>query len=212
MTTTTTRIDVWYDVVCPWCWLGKARLDSAVKEVGGEVEVVSRSFQLDGKADADLDILTTDMLVKKYGMSRAQIDALHQRLVTMGHEVGIEYKFDRVRTSNTFDAHQLVHHARKEGGESKANELAERLFKANFQDGKRIGTRDVLLAIAAEAGLNEAEVRAALETAAYAENVRADESKARGLGVSGVPFFLINGKVGISGAQTVDVLKKAIAT
>ena len=110
------RIDVWYDVICPWCWLGKARLDKAL-EGERQIEVVTHSFELDSRSPKDLDIPSSEMVAKKFGIGRAQLDAMHERMSAMGREVGIEYQFDRVRTANTFDAHQLVHHARSVGGE-----------------------------------------------------------------------------------------------
>lgn len=203
------RIDVWYDVVCPWCWLGKARLDKAA--LGLErVEIVTHSFELDSKTPKDLDVRTSEMLAKKYGMGRAQIDSLHDRIDAMGREVGIEYHFDRVRTANTFDAHQLVHHARKAGGEPAANDMIDRLFAANFREGLRIGDRDVLVRIAKEAGLDAAEAATALEDRRYADAVLADERRAGELGVNGVPFYVFDGKVRVSGAQSVEILKSAI--
>ncbi|MBX3190412.1 MAG: DsbA family oxidoreductase [Labilithrix sp.] len=204
------KVDVWYDLVCPWCWLGKARLDAATAG-RADVEVVTHGFQLDAKAPRDRDVPMTELLVTKLGMSRVQIAALHERLVTMGREVGIEYQFDRVRSSNTSDAHQLVHHARAAGGNAKANEVVERMFRANFRDGLRIGSRDVLVRLAKEAGLDEADAAAALEEQRYAEAVRDDEQRVRGMGVSGVPFFLVDGEVRISGAESIDALRAALA-
>lgn len=203
------RIDVWYDVICPWCWLGKARLDKALVETK-DIEVVSHSFELDSRSPKDLDVSTTEHIAKKYGMGRAQIDALHGRLESMGREVGIDYHFDRVRTANTFDAHQLVHHARSTGGEKAANDMVDRLFAANFRDGQRIGSSDVLVRLAGEAGLDANEAKAALEGQRWADEVRADERRAGELGISGVPFFLFDGKVQVSGAQSVEVLRQAI--
>lgn len=203
------KIDVWYDVVCPWCWLGKARLDAATQGLDG-VEVVTHAFELDAKAPKDLDVPTSELVTKKYGMSLAQLEAAHARISSMGKEVGIEYHFDKVRSSNTFDAHQLVHHARASGGEAKANDMIDRLFRANFHDGLRVGTRDVLLRIAKEAGLDEADTAAALDAERYGELVRADEQRARSLGVSGVPFFLVDGKHRVEGAQSVDALRSAL--
>jgi predicted DsbA family dithiol-disulfide isomerase len=206
------KIDVWYDVVCPWCWLGKARLDTALAGFDGRdgVEVVTHSFELDPRTPADLDVAGTDMLQQKFGMGRAQIESLHGRIAAMGREVGIEFRFDRVRTANTFDAHQLVHHARATGGEASANAMVDRLFRANFRDGLRVGSRDVLLGLAKEAGLDEADVRAALDEQRHASLVRADEARAEELGVNGVPFFVFDGKLRVSGAQSVDILRTAL--
>ena len=203
------RIDVWYDVICPWCWLGKARLDKALADVAN-VEVVSHSFELDSRSAKDLDVSNVEHIAKKYGMGRAQIDALHARIEAMGREVGIDFQFERVRTANTFDAHQLVHHARSVGGQKAANAMVDRLFVANFHDGLRVGSRDVLLKLAEDAGLDPAEAKAALEGQRWADEVRADERRASEIGISGVPFFLFDGKVQVSGAQSIDVLRQAI--
>ncbi|MBS2014062.1 MAG: DsbA family oxidoreductase [Deltaproteobacteria bacterium] len=203
------KIDVWYDVVCPWCWLGKARLDAAVSG-RTDLEVVTHAFELDASMPKDLDVPTSDLVAKKYGISKAQLEGTHARLVAMGKELGIDYHFEKVRSSNTFDAHQLVHHARANGGEAKANDVVDRLFQANFREGRRVAERDVLLGVAEAAGLDRADVAAALDEARYGEAVRADQRRARELGVSGVPFFLVDGKRRVEGAQSVEALREAI--
>lgn len=202
------KIDVWYDVVCPWCWLGKARLDLAL-EGRPDIEVCSHAFELNQRQPPDLDVATNDFVAQKMGMPRAKLDALHDRMVAMGQEVGIDFKFDLVRTSNTFEAHQLVHVARNSGGEASANAMVDRLFRANFHDGLRVGSRDVLVSLAREAGITGAEV--ALEAQTYADAVRAEERKAHALGVGGVPFFLFDDTLAVEGAQSVEVLREAIA-
>jgi predicted DsbA family dithiol-disulfide isomerase len=200
------RIEVWSDVVCPWCWLGNARLKKAVAafEHRDEVEVVFRSFELDPKRPKDLDIPTTDVLVRKFGMPRAQIDALHGRLRAWGAADGIDFQFDKVRTSNTFEAHELTHLARVRGVQSK---MTERLFRANFSEGVRIGDKEELVRLAGEVGLDAAEAEEVLADGRYASSVRQDEEQARALGISGVPFFLAERKLAVSGAQSVDVLR-----
>lgn len=202
------HIDVWYDVVCPWCWLGKARLDAALAG-RSDVEVRTHAFELDRKQPPELDVATSDFIAKKLGMPREKLDGLHQKLVAMGQEVGIDYHFDRTRTANTFEAHQLVHVARNAGGEAAANDMVERLFRANFRDGLRVGSRDVLLALARDAGI--ADAAEALEAQTYAAAVRDDEAKAHAMGVGGVPFFLFEGRLAVEGAQSVAVLREALA-
>jgi predicted DsbA family dithiol-disulfide isomerase len=200
------RIDVWSDFVCPWCWLGQARLAKALAAFGhpGEVEVVLRSFELDPRTPKDLDVPTDEMLAKKFGASRAQIDAMHERLRSLGEADGIDFRFERVRTSNTFDAHQLTILAREQG---KQPAMARRLFVANFQEGVRVGDRKELVRLATEVGLDAAEAEEALADQRFASAVRDDEGQARALGVSGVPFFLADGELAVSGAQSVDVLR-----
>lgn len=205
------RIDVWSDVICPWCWLGHARLEKALGEAGAKTgttfDVVFRSFELDAKTDPALDIPTNEMLRKKLNLGEAQIDAMHARLAGLGKADGLDYHFDKARTSNTFDAHQLIHLAKEHG---KQGDVVRRLFAANFRDGIRIGDRDALVKIATEAGLDEKEAADALETQRFAAAVRADEADARKHNVSGVPYFLFNGKVAVSGAESVDILVRAV--
>lgn len=204
------RIHVWSDVVCPWCWLGYARLGKALASFDHRdaVEVVLRSFQLDPRAPKELDIPTDQMLARKFGASRAQIDAMHERLRSLGKADGVDFRFERVRTSNTFDAHQLIVLARAHG---KQTAMAERLFVANFQEGVRVGERKELVRLATEVGLDAAEAEGALADQRFASTVRDDEAEARALGVSGVPFFLADGKLAVSGAQSVDVLRGLLA-
>ncbi|MBX3232202.1 MAG: DsbA family oxidoreductase [Labilithrix sp.] len=202
------RIDVWSDVICPWCWLGRARLEKAVAAFGSErVEVVFRSFELDPKSDPDLDVSTNEMLQKKFGIGPAQLEAMHDRLRKLGAADGIEYRFDKTRTSNTFAAHQLVVFA-KESGKQLA--MVDRLFAANFKEGVRIGDRAALVKLAGEVGLDTSAVEAGLAEDRWAEAVRADEAEARTIGISGVPFFLFDGKVAVSGAESAEVLGRAL--
>lgn len=202
------KVEVWSDVICPWCWLGRARLAKAVQASpkSAEIEVVFRSFELDPSTPADLDIPTNEMLKTKLGMGQAQIDAMHERIAQMGKEDGIDFRFEKARTSNTFEAHQIVHLAAEQG---KRTEMVDRLFLASFHDGARVGDRAQLLALAAEIGVSGAQ--AALESQRFAAAVRADEAAAKRLGIGGVPFFLVDGKRAVSGAQSVDVLARALA-
>jgi predicted DsbA family dithiol-disulfide isomerase len=200
------RLDVWSDVVCPWCYLGNARLKKAVAafEHRDEVEVVFRSFELDPGRPRDLDIPTNDVLVRKFGVPRAQVDAMHGRLRALGLADGIDFQFDQVRTSNTLEAHALTHLARARGVQAR---MTDRLFSANFSEGVRIGDRKALVRLAADVGLDAAEAEEALADERYAPAVRDDEEQARALGISGVPFFLAERKLAVSGAQSVDVLR-----
>lgn len=204
------KVEVWSDVICPWCWLGRARLAKAIaaSPQKSEIDVVFRSFELDPTTPKDLDVSTNEMLKKKFGIGQAQIDAMHERIAGMGKEDGLEFRFDKTRTSNTFDAHQLVHLAGEHG---KRTAMVDRLFKANFEEGIRVGDRDKLLELAIDVGLALTDVASALESQRFADAVRADEAQAKKLGISGVPYFLVEGKPGISGAQSVDVLARALA-
>ncbi|MBI2394817.1 MAG: DsbA family oxidoreductase [Deltaproteobacteria bacterium] len=203
------RIDVWSDVVCPWCWLGKARLEKALASFPQRehVEVVFRSFELDPRAPKDLDISSNELLAKKYSLGSAQIDALHERLRGTGLADGIDFRFDRARTSNTLEAHQVIHLARERGRQLA---MVDRLFRAQFHEGVRVGDREQLVRLATDSGLDAAEVRSALDDQRFAAAVRDDQAQARALGVSGVPFFLVDGAVAVSGAQAVDVFRKLL--
>ncbi len=203
------QIEVWSDVICPWCWLGNVRLDKAIAGFahGDQVQVVRRSFELDPSTPKDLDIPTDEMIAKKFGAGRAQIDAMHERLGALGRADGVEFRFERARTSNTFDAHQVLHLARARGKEA---EMTRRLFLANFHDGVRVADAKELVRLATEVGLDAAEVEEALGDQRFASAVRDDEAEARSIGVSGVPFFLADREFAISGAQSVDVLRRML--
>lgn len=203
------RIDVWSDVICPWCWLGSARLEKALASFPyrDAVEVVPRSFELDPSTPKDLDVPTDTLLEKKLNVGPAQIETMHARLRALGAADGIEYRFERARTSNTFDAHQLIHLGRARG---KPAEISRRLFRANFGEGVRVADRKELARLAAEVGLDRGEAEEALADQRYAFDVRADEEQARALGITGVPFFLVDDHLAVSGAQSVDVLRRML--
>jgi len=203
------RIDVWSDVVCPWCWIGKVRLQKALAgfPAGGEVEVVFRSFQLDPNTPKDLDIPSDEMLARKYRIGPVEVRDIHARLEGLGKAEGIDFRFELSRTANTFDAHQLIHLAKEKGLQMA---MADRLFRAQFSEGIRVGDRKELLRLATEVGLDAGEVGASLDRQGYASAVREDEAQAKALGITGVPFFLFNGEVGVSGAQPVSVLRRVM--
>jgi predicted DsbA family dithiol-disulfide isomerase len=205
------RIEVWADLVCPWCWLGWARLKKALlaaHDGEDELEVLFRSFELEPRAPKDMNIPTVELLAQKFGLNRAQIDAAHARLTTMGRADGIEFRFERTRTSNTFESHQLVHLARTH---AKETATIDRLFSANFHDGVRIGERAELIRLGTELGLDEAEIVASFDSQQFGPAVRSDEVQASELGISGVPFYVFEGELGVSGAQSVDVLLSALS-
>lgn len=203
------QIDVWSDLVCPWCYLGYARLEKALASFAhrDETRVVLRAFELDPRAPRDLDVPTDEALEKKFGIGRAQVDAMHERMRALGRADGIDFRFERVRTSNTFDAHQVVLVARAHGMQAP---MVERLFRANFHEGVRIGDRKELARLASEVGVGAGAVEEALVDGRCASAVRDDEAAARELGVSGVPFFLAGGEVAVSGAQSVEVLGRML--
>jgi predicted DsbA family dithiol-disulfide isomerase len=203
------KIDLWSDFACPWCALGLYRLEAALRQFAhaDDVTVVHRAFELDPRAPARRTESMTEMLVAKYGMSPAQIDAGHARLTSLGAEAGLEFRFDRVQSGNTFDAHRLARAAR---GTAAENDLVKGLFGAYFTEGGLLSDHDVLAGVAAKAGMDPTAVATVLTSDAYASDVRADEATARDLGITGVPHFLINGKWSVPGAQDVETLVLAL--
>lgn len=210
------RIDVWSDVVCPWCYVGKRRLEKALAAFpqSDRVEVVWRSFELDPSAprEAKGDLNHAERLARKYGMSVKEAESRTEHLVSVAANDGLALRFERTRPGNTFDAHRLLHLARKRGVQ---NALKERLMRGYFTEGEAIGDREVLARLGADAGLDEEEARAVLATDQEAEAVRADERRAAELGIHGVPCFVFGERYALSGAQPPEqilaVLKRVLA-
>ncbi len=200
------RVEIWSDVVCPWCHIGKRRLEAALAEFAhrDHVEVQWRSFELDPSAasatgggqvgEADY----ADRLAAKYGTSRAGAQQMIDAMTATATVEGLEFRFDRAVKANTFDAHQVIHLAAERGVQ---DAVKERLLRAYFTEGEAVGDRAVLARLAGDAGLDSDEVRGVLTQQRYADAVRADEAEASALGISGVPFFVVDRTYGLSGAQ-----------
>lgn len=203
------QIDLWSDFACPWCALGLYRLEAALGQFAhaDDVTVVHRAFELDPRAPARRTQSMAEVLATKYGMSPAQVHAGHERLTSLGAEVGLEFRFDRIQLGNTFDAHRLARSAR---GTVVEKDLVKRLFGAYFTEGALLSDHEVLAGVAADAGMDPDAVAAVLSSEAHASDVRADEATARELGITGVPHFLINGKWSVPGAQDVETLVIAL--
>jgi predicted DsbA family dithiol-disulfide isomerase len=203
------QVEIWSDVVCPWCYVGKRRFEAALARFAerAEVEVVWRSFELDPDAPQQRERPATEHLAQKYGMSVEQAEASQQRLTDLATAEGLEYHLDRTAGGNSFDAHRLLHLAAAAGLQDR---LKERLLRAYFTEGEAIGRPDVLARLAADAGLDPAEVDEVLAGERFAAEVRADEHRARLLGINGVPFFAIDARYGISGAQSSDLILSAL--
>jgi predicted DsbA family dithiol-disulfide isomerase len=201
------KIDIVSDVVCPWCYLGKRRLETALTKIGVEDAVVRwRPFQLDETIPKD-GIDRKDYMRRKFG-DASRLRDVHDRLVGFGKEVGAAYDFEAItRAPNTLDAHRLIRWA---GEANKQDAVVEALFRAYFEQGKDIGDADVLAAIAADAGMDGEAIRAALASNTDVDSAREEMESWRRAGVSGVPFFVFDGKLAVSGAQSVDVLASAI--
>jgi predicted DsbA family dithiol-disulfide isomerase len=198
------QVEIWSDVVCPWCYIGKRRFEAAVERFDGDVEIVWRSFELDPGAPAMREHSAAQHLASKYGMSVEQAEASHAQMTELAAQEGLEYHFEKARGGNSFDAHRLIHLAAAHGKQAEAQ---ERVMRGYFTDGLPIGDREALMALGDELGLD---ARAALESDEYAEAVREDEMLAQRIGIQGVPFFVLDRRYGVSGAQPADVLVQAL--
>ena len=203
------KIEIWSDIACPWCYVGKRRFEQALRqfEHAGDVEVVWRSFELDPHAPRTHAESQDVLLAKKYGMPVEKARAMNERMAGEARKEGLDFHLDRVKVGNTFDAHRLVHLAAESG---RADAMKERLMRAYFTEGEAVGEPDTLIRLGTELGLDEARVRAVVSGDAYANDVRADEERARSFGISGVPFFAIDERYGVSGAQPPEVLLGAL--
>jgi protein disulfide-isomerase len=198
-------VEIWSDFACPWCAIGFARLDVALRgfENGREVRVVHRSFELDPRAPARRERSLDEAVAAKYGMSTDYVRAGHERLAAMAREVGLVFDFERVKLGSTFDAHRLAQAARQA---PRHDALVRGLFSAYFADGRLLSDHAVLREVAAAAGIDEHLTDEVLDSDAYAREVRADEAAATELGVTGVPYFLLNGAWPVPGAQDVETM------
>jgi predicted DsbA family dithiol-disulfide isomerase len=209
MIETRMMIEVWSDIMCPFCFLGKRRLASALARLpqANDVEVVWRSFQLNPSLQTDPSLSINDYLAREKGIDPRQAAAMNDRLTRLGADVGIVYNFDRAVVANTFDAHRLLHFARTL---HRQDEVAERLFQAYFTEGNNIADHAVLAEVGRDEGLDIADVASMLASDRFAEDVRADIAEASELGIHGVPFFIFDGRYAISGAHETEVFERAI--
>ncbi|PKL80180.1 MAG: disulfide bond formation protein DsbA [Candidatus Melainabacteria bacterium HGW-Melainabacteria-1] len=203
------QIDVWSDLVCPFCYIGKRHLETAIAELGVQDQVTIRwhSFELDPQADQEAKPVI-ETLMAKYRMSREQTLVMMQRVIDMGEAAGLNLKLESALRVNTLMPHRLLHLAARYHLQDAS---VERLMRAYFCEGENIGNPETLERLLDEIGLDQNAVRAALDSEAYLEQVRADQRQAHELGVTGVPYFLIDHQVAISGAQPVHVLSEALA-
>jgi predicted DsbA family dithiol-disulfide isomerase len=203
------KVDIWSDVACPWCYIGKRRIEGALAgfDHHDQVEVVWHSYQLDPEAPSISKQTVTEVLAKKYGRSLAQAAAMNDRVSGIAAQDGLEYHLEKAQYGNTFDAHRLIHLA---ATHDLQDAMEERFFKAYFTEGAALGDHETLVKLASEVGIDADEARTVLASDAYADAVRADILRARRLGIQGVPFFAIDEKYGVSGAQSSEVLKEVL--
>ncbi|WFU13357.1 DsbA family oxidoreductase (plasmid) [Rhizobium sp. CB3090] len=204
------KVEIWSDIACPWCYIAKHRFDAALSqfEHREQVDVIWRSYQLDPDAPPVTNKNLNDILSEKHGLSIEEAVAMNDQMRRLGAREGLDYKFDRARYGNSFDAHRLIHFARSRGVQTG---MEERLFRAYFSEGKALGDIDTLVELAGEIGINADEAHVVLVSDAFADQVRADTQTARRLGLKGVPFFMIGEKFGIAGAQTSQSFRDALA-
>ncbi len=205
------QIEIWSDVVCPWCYIGKRRFEAALAGFAhrDDVRVTWRSFELDPGAPAHYPGTLTDLLATKMRTTPAQAHAANARLTSLAAEDGLTYHLDQAQPGNTFDAHRLIHLA---GVRGRQDAIKEALLRAYFTDGAAIGDPETLVRIVSAAGLAADEARAVLASDAYAADVRADERRAAEFGITGVPFVVIDERYGVSGAQATAVFRDTVET
>ncbi len=203
------QVEIWSDVICPWCYIGKRRFETALAVFSQResVRVIWRSFELDRNAPPQYAETLEELLAHKYRVSPQQAAAMNERVTTLAREVGPEYRLQNARPGNTFDAHRLLQFA---ASRQLGDRATERIMHAYFCEALPVGDRAALVRLAPEFGVDEGQARAVLESDRYADAVHADEARATKLGITGVPFFLFDGKTMISGAQSVEVFAKAL--
>ncbi|MCU1596050.1 MAG: oxidoreductase [Frankiales bacterium] len=201
------KVEIWSDVVCPWCYIGKRRFEAALAEFPHPVEVEWKSFQLDPGATSAPAGANTARLAAKYGRSLDEAQAMVDSVTAAAAGEGLSFRLDLARSGNTFDAHRLLHLAKKLGLQ---DALKERFDAAYFTEGMPVDDHGTLTALAGEVGLDVTEVTSVLASDDYSEAVRADVEQARQLGITGVPFFVIDGRYGVSGAQPAALLHQAL--
>jgi predicted DsbA family dithiol-disulfide isomerase len=199
------HVEIWSDIACPWCYVGKRRFEAALAAFAhrDEVRVTWRSFELDPQAPREREGDRAAHLAEKYGTTREQAVAMQERMTAVAAGEGLTFRFDIARSGNTFDAHRLVHLAAAHG---RQDAMKERLCRAYLGEGRLVGDPAVLEELAVEVGLPADEAREVLAGDRYADEVREDERTATALGITAVPFFVVDRALGVAGAQPPDVL------
>jgi predicted DsbA family dithiol-disulfide isomerase len=192
------KVDIWSDVQCPWCYIGKRKFEAAVAGFDGEVEVEYHSFELSPDTPVDFEGSPIDYLSERKGMPVDQVEQMLARVTGIAASVGLDYDYDHVHQTNTVKAHELIHYAKSQGRQL---DMKERLLKAYFIDGRHVGRIEDLADLAAEIGLDRDEVVRVLTANTYLADVKADVAQAEAYGIQGVPFFVFDDKYGVSGAQ-----------
>ena len=211
-TTTTTsqdpiKVDIWSDVQCPWCYIGKRKFEAGAALFDGNVEVEYHSYELSPDTPVDFDGTPVDYMSQRKGMPVAEVEQMLERVTGIAESVGLHYDYDSVHQTNTVISHELLHYAKAHGRQL---DMKERLLKAYFIDGRHVGRIEDLADLAAEIGLDRADVVRALTEHEFLADVKADVALANEYGIQGVPFFVIDGKYGVSGAQDPDTFTQVL--
>ncbi|QEO13132.1 DsbA family oxidoreductase [Agromyces intestinalis] len=204
------KIDIWSDIACPWCYIGKRHLEAGIAALGDDapdVEIEYHSFELSPDTPLDFEGSTVEYLSERKGMPVERVEQMLEHVTGVAAKAGLEYHFEKVAHTKTLKAHELLHFAKAHG---KQLELKERLLKAYFTEGGRVNRIDQLVGFAAEVGLDADDAREALESGRYASDVQADIAQAGAYGIQGVPFFVFEGKYGVSGAQPAEVFANVL--
>jgi len=211
------KIDIWSDIVCPFCYIGRTHLEKAIEgfahrdELRSELRIVWHSFELDPTYPAGNETPLVDLVATKYGVSPEQAAQQHEAMSAQAATVGLDFNWREARYGNTFDAHRVGHLAAQAGPEL-ADAYEQRLMRAYFTEGRVVEDHAVILELAREVGLPEVDVRRVLDSDEFAAEVRADEEAAHRLGITGVPFFVFDDTFAVSGAQPIEVFTRALET
>jgi predicted DsbA family dithiol-disulfide isomerase len=202
-------VEIWSDIACPWCYVGKRRFEAALAgfEHRDEVRLTWRSFELDPEAPREREGNRTERLASKYGMTIEQAQAAERQLVDVAAGEGLDFRFDIARSGLTFDGHRIIHLAAEHGLQ---DAMKERLLRAYFSEGELVGDPDALVRLATEVGVPEDEARATVSSDRFADSVRDDELTAQRLGISAVPTFVVDRALGASGAHPPEQLLKLL--
>ncbi|TFC93447.1 DsbA family oxidoreductase [Cryobacterium sinapicolor] len=203
----TIKVDIWSDVQCPWCYIGKRKFEAGAALFDGNVEVEYHSFELAPDTPVDFDGSPVDYLSQRKGLPVAEVELMLERVTGIAENVGLHYDYDSVHQTNTVISHELLHYAKAHGRQL---DMKERLLKAYFVDGRHVGRIEDLADLAAEIGLDRDDVVRALTAHDFLPDVKADVAQANAYGIQGVPFFVIDGRYGISGAQDPDTFAEAL--
>ncbi|MDQ4489972.1 DsbA family oxidoreductase [Sinomonas sp. ASV486] len=222
------NVDIWSDIACPWCFIGKRRFEKALSEFPhrDRVSVTWHSYQLDPTLPDHYDGTELEYLSQRKGMPAERVAQMFDHVTQVAAGEGLAYDFGRVAVANSFSAHELLHLAKAKDaaggtdtsrgtdarGGTTADAVKEALLSAHFEHGEDIGARDVLVRIGTEAGLDADEINAALDAGTYRDSVRADIAQAQAIGIQGVPFFVLDNKYGVSGAQPAELFTQALET